>query len=126
VTRGRRAALWVPVGLYLILIFALSSQPNPPVPQEMSDKQWHSLGYGGLAVLVSRALEGGLRKGVGLRSAAAAVAISVVYAASDEWHQSFVPGRSADVRDWYADGIGALVGAGACWAWGIIRSRADV
>ncbi len=125
-TAGRRAALWVPVALYLILIFVLSAQSNPPVPQEMSDKHLHALGYCGLAVLASRALEGGLRKGVGLKSAAAAVAIAVIYAASDEWHQSFVPGRSADIRDWYADGMGAVAGAAACWAWGIIRSRADV
>jgi len=126
VTSGRRAALWVPVVVYLILIFVLSAQPNPPLPQAMTDKQGHSLGYFGLAVVVSRALAGGLLYGVGPGVAAGAWAGSVAYAASDEWHQSFVPGRSAEVNDWYADAIGALAGAGACWAWGIIRSRADV
>jgi VanZ family protein len=30
--------------------------------------------------------------------------------AIDEWHQLAVPGRSADVRDWLADVIGALLG----------------
>ena len=30
-----------------------------------------------------------------------------LYAATDEIHQSFVPGRDADVRDWFADTIGA-------------------
>jgi len=57
--------------------------------------------------------------------AAGAVAITTAYGCSDEWHQSFVPGRDADLRDVWADAVGAVAGAAACWAWGIIRSRSD-
>jgi VanZ family protein len=110
----------------MALIFVLSAQAQPPLPTQLTDKQGHSIGYFGLAVTVSRALAGGLARGATLPVAAAAWTIAGAYAATDEWHQSFVPGRSADVHDWYADAIGALVGAGACWAWGIIRARADV
>jgi VanZ family protein len=120
------AGLWGPVAAYMALIFVLSAQPQPPLPQQISDKQGHGIGYAGLAVTLSRALGGGLLTGTTLPAAAAAWTIATAYAATDEWHQSFVPGRSADVNDWYADAIGALVGAGACWAWGIIRARADV
>jgi VanZ family protein len=28
----------------------------------------------------------------------------------DEWHQQFVPGRSASVEDWIADALGAIAG----------------
>ena len=38
----------------------------------------------------------------------------------DEFHQSFVPGRSAELYDLYADAIGAIIGTAACCAWGII------
>ncbi|MCX5731999.1 MAG: VanZ family protein, partial [Deltaproteobacteria bacterium] len=31
--------------------------------------------------------------------------------ATDEFHQSFVPGRNADVADWMADTLGAAAGA---------------
>ena len=31
------------------------------------------------------------------------------YGATDEWHQSFVPGRDADVRDLVADAVGAAL-----------------
>ena len=31
------------------------------------------------------------------------------YAASDEWHQSFVPGRASEAADWIADTAGAIV-----------------
>ena len=122
----RFAGLWGPVVAYMALIFVISAQPQPPLPSQLSDKQGHSIGYMGLAVTVSRAVAGGLARGASLPAAAAAWAIASAYGATDEWHQSFVPGRSSDVHDWYADTAGALGGAAACWAWGIIRARADV
>jgi VanZ family protein len=120
------AALWGPVIAYMALIFLLSGQPQPPLPEQVSDKQGHSLGYMGLALTIGRALAGGVASGATLRTASAAAALAALYGATDEWHQSFVPGRSSDINDWYADAAGALAGGVACWAWGIIRSRADV
>jgi len=39
-----------------------------------------------------------------------------VYAASDEWHQSFVPGRTPQPGDWVADAVGVVLGFGvALW-----------
>lgn len=32
-----------------------------------------------------------------------------IYGLSDEWHQSFVPGRYADIMDWLADTLGATI-----------------
>lgn len=32
-----------------------------------------------------------------------------LYGVSDEWHQSLVPGREADLLDWVADTLGALI-----------------
>ncbi|TAN62501.1 VanZ family protein, partial [bacterium] len=37
--------------------------------------------------------------------------IAVIYAASDEFHQSFIPGRNADALDWMADSFGAALGS---------------
>ena len=34
----------------------------------------------------------------------------VLYGALDEWHQSFVPGRTASVADWGMDIIGVVLG----------------
>ena len=36
-------------------------------------------------------------------------AFSVVFAASDEIHQAFVPGRQTDVMDWLADVAGICI-----------------
>ena len=37
--------------------------------------------------------------------------ICLLYAASDEWHQSFVPGRSAQMQDEAVDMAGSLIAA---------------
>jgi VanZ family protein len=38
---------------------------------------------------------------------------ATLYGLTDEWHQSFVPGRSAAVADALADMVGAIVGSAA-------------
>jgi VanZ family protein len=40
--------------------------------------------------------------------------------ALDEWHQLAVPGRSGDVRDWFADVVGALLGV---IVWRLVYAR---
>jgi VanZ family protein len=72
-------------------------------------------------VVTLRATAGGRWAGVRAASVIAAWAIAAAYGATDEWHQSFVPGRAAELRDLVMDAIGAALGLGATWAWGIIR-----
>lgn len=111
--------LWAPVIVYMAAIFAVSSMPQPPLPAG-GDKPWHAIAYFGFAVVVVRAVAGGLPRQIDWRTAALAIAIAVTYAVTDEMHQWFVPGRSADVADLIADAIGVCTGTAACWAWGII------
>ena len=106
--------------LYMALVFFLSSQPAPPSPIEVSDKFMHVVAYGGLGVLVFRALAGGLPARATLRTAVLSFLITIGYGVTDEVHQSFVEGRNADVHDVYADAAGAALALGVCGAWGII------
>ena len=105
----------------MAVIFYASSIPAPPIP-EGTDKQFHLSGYLFFALVVIRAVAGGLPRRIGARTALVAAAIAVGYAASDEFHQMFVPGRSADRYDLLADVIGVAMATLACWAWGIISS----
>ena len=107
-------------------IFLASAQPDMRAPEGFTNEQAHSAGYAGLGALVARALAGGFGVRLPWWRAVGAVAITTVYGCSDEWHQSFVPGRFADLRDVWADAVGAVAGTAGCWAWGIIRSRSDV
>ena len=44
-----------------------------------------------------------------------------LFAASDEFHQSFVPSRTASPRDVMIDICGALIGLAICWIFGARR-----
>ena len=125
-TWARRAWLWGPVLAAMTAIFIASSRSDLRPPEGVTDKQAHSAGYAGLGALVARALAGGFGAPLSLWRVAGAVAITTAYGGSDEWHQSFVPGREADFHDVWADAVGAVAGTAGCWAWGIIRSRSDV
>lgn len=45
------------------------------------------------------------------------VLISIAYAASDEWHQTFVPGRGGVVSDVLIDTVGAFCGVAVAVIW---------
>lgn len=112
--------LWGPAVLYMGIIFYVSAQPDVTIPEALTDKSSHSLAYTLLGVLIVRALAGGLPARISARTALLGVLLTTVYGASDEFHQSFVPGRSAELYDLYADALGAAIGAFCCWLWGII------
>lgn len=116
----RQVWLWAPVVVYMAAIFSVSSLPRAPLPQDVSDKTAHVVAYLGLSVLAVRAAGGGLPCRVGRGVARLSLAITLGYAAFDEIHQTFVPGRFGDLGDWLADGIGAVIGLSVCWAWGMI------
>lgn len=44
-----------------------------------------------------------------------AISVSVLYAATDEFHQLFVPARSGQVKDVLIDGCGAIIGTLIIW-----------
>jgi VanZ family protein len=120
---SRRISLWGPVVVYMAAIFVVSSFHQAPLPPGVSDKPAHAFGYMGLGFVIARALGGGLPPRITRRDFFIGLAIAVTYAASDEFHQRFVPGRDADLADLYADAVGSAIALSACWAWGIISPR---
>jgi VanZ family protein len=100
-------------------IFYVSSLSQPVVPPG-GDKPWHLLAYLGLGVVTIRAVAGGLPAAIAWRTAAVAIAIAVGYAVTDEFHQMFVPGRSAQLSDLLADAIGVVAGISLCWVLGLM------
>lgn len=119
-TRFRR---WIPAIVYMLLIFYSSSQPDPAplLTRNIWDKSLHAAGYAGLTISYIRALAGESLSWTTI--AAAAAALASVYAATDELHQLFTPGRIADVRDWLADTAGAVLAAGGVMFSTALRRR---
>ena len=91
------------------------------MPTQVSDVSLHSVAYFGLTLLLIRALAVNRWTGVTAVTITVAWVVAVAYGVTDEWHQSFVPNRQADVRDVIANAIGALVATGVTGAWSIIR-----
>ena len=103
-TASRTLTHWLPVLLWAALIFALSSIPSLGTGLGTWDtilrKGAHVTEYIVLAFLLARAFE----------REAPALALGVLYAASDEFHQAFVRGRHASPVDVAIDTVGLLIG----------------
>jgi VanZ family protein len=120
-----KLGLWAPVAACMAAIFYLSAQADLSLPTGVDDKSAHYIAYATLGVLVVRALGRGLPARIGPRVALLALLVTSGYGATDEWHQTFVPGRTAALGDWYADTVGAITAVALCWAWGMIAIRPD-
>jgi VanZ family protein len=110
---------WGSVVGYCALIFVLSSQPDLSLPGAFpsSDKLAHLLEYGVLGWLWARAMRvnrPGLKTLTVLLSA---LVFTGTYGLSDEWHQLYVPGRFADLRDVLADAFGGTCGGVSYLLW---------
>lgn len=86
---------WLPAVLLMTTIFVFSSIPSQAMPSfDVLDflvkKGGHMLGYGLLALAFLRWFPGRYWLAIGL---------AALYGCSDEFHQSFVPGRGASIWD---------------------------
>jgi VanZ family protein len=95
----------------MIGIFYVSGIPDlGPLPAHTSDKAAHFAAYIGLGVLLARAMAGADWSRYTWASGTVAWILAVLFAWSDEFHQSFVPGRTPSLGDGVADAGGAAVG----------------
>jgi len=110
-SRSGFAWTWLPILVYVAVIFTLSSQPRLSSPFHFAegDKLAHTLEYGGLGFLLVRAIRRRTRLTGPLAGGLAAVAIGFLIAGADELWQSQVPGRYSNALDWFADANGLVL-----------------
>lgn len=128
-TARRRVALLAALAAaWAGAIFWASSQPEPQryLPERflLHDKLLHAAIYAVLGALVAATIRA-TRVPAG-RALALAALLGTAYGATDEWHQSYVPGRDADPVDLAADAAGALAGAAAVLALRGRTARASI
>lgn len=123
---GWRGWLWPAVVAALIVIASGRGEVAAPSVTGI-DKVTHFLVFGLLATLV-------VRNGYPPRRAWVAVVLVSLFGATDEWHQSFTPGRMVELADWVADTLGAAVAVTAYVVWpayrralerGLVKSRVE-
>ncbi len=102
---------WLPAVVMMGIIFILSSFPSSRIPDYGSldtliKKGGHALGYGLLGLSYFYALPKRLSK---FYRVLTALLMAVLFALSDEYHQSFVQGRNSSLSDVLIDGFGATL-----------------
>ena len=108
---SRRLPRWIALLAWMLVITYWSDQSSLPIDEPyiadllggFQHRLAHLVGFGGLALVARWAVDGWPRPNV------IAVVIVGAFAAFDEWHQSFIPGRRAALDDWLFDVISALV-----------------
>lgn len=109
---------WLPVILWMCVIFMFSAHPTGSASQVhwqdfVVKKMAHITEYAILTVLLFRAFRStGMQK---RQAAKYALVLAVIYAATDEFHQSFTPGREPTIRDVIIDTIGATLSVILLW-----------
>lgn len=107
----RVALRWLAVVGWMGVIFVLSAIPSLASPFEsfydfIARKLAHMAEYGVLTALLFSALRIHTRRNA--RALLIAATVAVLYAFSDEWHQTFVPGREGSLRDVAVDALGVV------------------
>jgi VanZ family protein len=109
---------------WLSLIYSLSDRTGSEAADALVPLFWlgtivdevaHLVLYGGLATLTMWAFWSWRSAGYAeFRWVWLAAVLALLYGLTDEYHQTFVPGRSASLKDIITDGVGAM---GAALAW---------
>lgn len=79
------------------------------------DKIIHMFLYFGLGILLHLAFRNSNNKTLKHYAPVFAIVIGILYGITDEIHQSFVPGRSANILDLLANGIGVVIAQIIFW-----------
>ena len=113
----RRLPWFLPPALYMGLIFFMSSRPAPEFfqgwPMYWGMKSVHLCEYGFLALLWVVALLRGTALPLRQLYALSAL-LTFLWGVSDEWHQAFVPGRTARLDDVLTDLAAAVLCVVGC------------
>ena len=107
-----RVCLSTPAVLIAACIFILSDMPHPEFPDlgiVWEDKIMHISAYFVFGISIILFLLANLKNPVLRQVIVITFIVGAVYGFSDEFHQYFVPGRSAEILDWCADLTGLFV-----------------
>lgn len=110
---GKFIILWFPVLVCTGIIFYASSLPASDIPPlfPFQDIAFHFIIYSMLALFFCRGLRNSRPRTQFARNVFITAVFVFLYALSDEFHQSFVPGRFASGFDVFIDTLGGFTGS---------------
>ena len=116
--RSRWLVVWPAALAIMIFVGSTRSEVASPEGVPHVDKVGHFHIYGLLATLVLRVVFDPSRR---WRGGLMAVLCASLYGITDEFHQSFTPGRGVEFSDWIADTLGAILAVSLYCAWPLWR-----
>lgn len=104
---------WLPVFVCMAVIFYASSIPGSDIPSlfPYEDVLYHFLMYFLLGYFLSRAMKNTFPAFGHIKIVLFTTIFGIIYALTDEWHQAFVPFRTASVYDLFIDGLAGFTGS---------------
>src|SRR3989344_7437410 len=105
---------WGPAILWMAIIFLASTRESVQVSDEFTInflffKTLHVIEYAILFALYYRALKNTSHRKNSINAFGAAFLLTILYAVSDEFHQTLVPTREGKLRDVIIDALGATL-----------------
>ena len=110
---------WGPALVWAASIFYVSHQSQPPLATLSADYVLHFLAYLIFGLTLIWGITARFREEFTIRRAVIVLVLALLYSASDEFHQAFIPGRHASLRDFLADAAGASACAWTFYFFGI-------
>jgi VanZ family protein len=104
-----RLLWWIPALVFGAAIYWASDQSQPPGADLAPDYVLHVIGYGFFTLAVVLGVTEGGEKDLTLGKSLVSFLIVLVYGCGDELHQSYVPGRSASLKDILANSLGSVL-----------------
>ena len=114
-TKVPKVFYWLPTLFWMVVIFGFSAQPSLHASSVgwldfIIKKSAHITEYFILGLLLYFSLKNTTNLSTG-KSLILIIIIGLVYASSDEFHQTFVSGREGRIRDVLIDSLGLLASA---------------
>jgi VanZ family protein len=95
--------------LAIFIQSSIGSLKLPGIEFDLADKILHFLVFGILGILTAKGLRSAKNRILKENYTSLTFLICIIYGASDEIHQYFVPGRHASWGDWIADTLGIVM-----------------
>ena len=119
----------LPAILFMVLIYYVSSLHTvspPSIGFSMEDKFYHFAEYAVLSFFLHHALRYYRQQSIRGKIHIIAAAIACLFAATDELHQYFVPGRESTIGDLTADWLGAILTQVVIWYYLKLRRQKSI
>jgi VanZ family protein len=100
---------WLFLMIIIFIQSSIGSLKLPDIEFDLADKIVHFLIFGILGILMARGLRNLGNKTIKDNYLSITILVCILYGASDEIHQYFVPGRYSSLGDWIADALGIVI-----------------